>query len=131
MGFYKFIAVVITLAMLLMPLAALDTAESPDKSEGGAQTDEENTQETAQSDAVKVFMMQEEVVLSITVNEYIVGVLAAEMLPTYHEQALRAQAVAAYTYLLYKKSEQQRSPDSSLKGAYISDDSSVLSLIHI
>ena len=108
MGFYKVLAVIITLAMLLIPLSALKI--SSDSGDTGAETDyptgEKGT--AADTETVKVFMSQEDLVLSITVEEYLVGVLAAEMLPTYHEQALKAQAVAAYTYLLYKKSPQKR-----------------------
>lgn len=124
MGIYKFIAVVIALAMILMPLTALDSTQPQDM------TTRETTHMTEQNaggenqEAVKVFMSQDDLVLNITVQEYLVGVLAAEMSPAYHEQALKAQAVAAYTYLLCKKSEQESSPDASLKGAYLTNDSS-------
>lgn len=124
MGIYKFISVVLILAMLLMPLLAIKGTEQSGTS------DEEITDFTQEKEyddkpeTVKVFMHENDLVLNVTVREYIVGVLAAEMLPTYHEQALKAQAVAAYTYLLSKKNEQALSPDTSLKGAYLSDDSS-------
>lgn len=124
MGIYKFISVVVILAMLLMPLAALkSTDKSGTSGEKTTQLSKEK-EERNKPETVKVFMREEELVLSVTVQEYIIGVLAAEMMPTYHEQALKAQAVAAYTYLLNKKSEQEVSPDASLKGAYLSDDSS-------
>ena len=122
MGFYKVIAVIITLAMLLLPLSALNSTIAEDdepETKGYLSAEKEPSAET---ETVKVFISADDLVLSITVEEYLVGVLAAEMLPTYHEQALKAQAVAAYTYLLYKKSEQETSPDSKLKGAYLSDD---------
>ena len=124
MGIYKFIAVVIALAMILMPLAALDTGKPED--ETGNKTDSAETEEYEKNDsqAVKVFMSQDDLVLTVTREEYLVGVLAAEMLPTYHEEALKAQAVAAYTYLLRKIAEQKTKPDESLKGAYLTNDSS-------
>ena len=124
MRFYKITAFIIALALILVPLTEFKSdSVNPDEIRGeNSNAITENT--TAQSEAVKVFMRDDDLVLSITVEEYLVGVLAAEMLPTYHEQALCAQAVAAYTYLLCKKSEQEKSPDSSLKGAYLSNDTS-------
>ncbi len=124
MGIYKFITVVVVLSMLLIPLGALGTSQNEGTSDAQITQRKSDGGESEKPETVKVFMREDELVLNITVQEYIVGVLAAEMLPTYHEQALKAQAVAAYTYLLYKKSEQQKSPDESLKGAYLSNDSS-------
>lgn len=124
MGIYKFIAVVVVLSMLLIPLGALESEQKEGTSDTEITQQKGDVAESEKPETVKVFMREDELVLNITVQEYIVGVLAAEMLPTYHEQALKAQAVAAYTYLLYKKSEQQKSPDESLKGAYLSNDSS-------
>ncbi len=124
MGIYKFIAVVIAFAMILMPLLALEN----DQPEGNIniENDKLSAKETAEEkpQSVKVFMSQDDLVLTITLEEYLVGVLAAEMLPTYHEQALKAQAVAAHTYLLRKIAEQKANPDKSLKGAYLTNDSS-------
>lgn len=124
MGIYKFIAVVTALAMILMPLAVLDSSQPDGKTDGEKDnlSVEELTEEKSQ--AVKVFMSQDDLVLTVTSEEYLIGVLAAEMPPTYHEQALKAQAVAAYTYLLHKISEQDTKADASLKGAYLSNDSS-------
>lgn len=122
MGFYKFSALLVTLALLLMPLAAINSTGDYEPSDEAETSTPFTVPGDAPSETVKVFMSDDELVLSITLEEYLVGVLAAEMLPTYHEQALKAQAVAAYTYLLHKKSEQQASPDSQLKGAYLSDD---------
>lgn len=122
MGFYKFAALIIALAMIVMPLAALNREGDPKPDSEVRITEQDSKKEKASEEAVKVFMTDDDLVLSITPEEYLVGVLAAEMLPTYHEQALKAQAVAAYTYLLYKKSEQESTPDSGLRGAYLSND---------
>lgn len=124
MGIYKFIAVVIALAMILMPLMAVDSGQAQSGTTPPTTALTQNYAGGESQEAVKVFMSQDDLVLSITVQEYLVGVLAAEMPPAYHEQALKAQAVAAYTYLLCKKSEQESTPDASLKGAYLTNDSS-------
>jgi stage II sporulation protein D len=55
-------------------------------------------------------------------SEYIRGALASEMPPTFHEQALAAQAVAAHSYALYCARMQSEHPDPSLKGAVLSVD---------
>jgi len=39
---------------------------------------------------------------NINLEEYVIGVVAAEMPASFHEEALKAQAVAARTYALYK-----------------------------
>ena len=122
MGFYKVLAVIITLAMLLIPLTAFKTARGSDVTEEEKTSDIDSQSSFSAEETVKVFMSQDDLVLTVTVEEYLVGVLAAEMLPTYHEHALKAQAVAAHTYLLYKKAEQEASPDAGLKGAYLSDN---------
>lgn len=124
MGIYKFIAVVIALAMILMPLAVLKTDYVEDEKNSMADSDLSEKSDGDNLQAVKVFMSQDDLVLTVTREEYLIGVLAAEMPPTYHEQALKAQAVAAYTYLLRKISEQESKPDASLKGAYLTNDSS-------
>ncbi len=122
MGFYKFAALIIALALIVMPLAAIKSQENYTQESGEKSVGQGGESEGDSAETVKVFMSDDDLVLTITLEEYLTGVLAAEMLPTYHEQALKAQAVAAYTYLLHKKSEQESSPDSNLRGAYLSND---------
>ena len=44
-------------------------------------------------------------ITELSADEYICGVVAAEMPALYHEEALKAQAVAAYTFACKRKSE--------------------------
>ena len=53
-------------------------------------------------------------------REYVIGCVAGEMSADYHEEALKAQAVASYTFAQYIKKRDKGKP-----GADISDDSSV------
>lgn len=62
-------------------------------------------------------------VISVTMKEYIIGSVLAEMPASYHEEALKAQAVAVHTYAVRQREKQLASPDEELKGAYISNDS--------
>lgn len=65
-------------------------------------------------------------VVTMSAYEYVCGAVACEMPPTYPKEALKAQAVASYTYGIYCKQQQKQSPDPSLKGADFSADFSAL-----
>ncbi len=60
--------------------------------------------------------------LRLTPEEYIRGVVAAEMPVSFHTEALKAQAVAAHTYALRQISASLQNPSSDLNGAYLSTD---------
>ncbi len=45
---------------------------------------------------------KEDKIKELKLEEYLIGVLAAEMPASFHEEALKAQAVAARTYAMYK-----------------------------
>lgn len=106
------LCVLVLIALLLCPVAAVkgDEAE-PAALAANAAADE----------IISVFASATCEVNSIDMHEYLVGALACEMSPLYHTQALKAQAVACYTYALRTRREQQKFPDSSLAGADISD----------
>jgi stage II sporulation protein D len=59
----------------------------------------------------------------VSIRDYIRGALAAEMPPSFHTEALKAQAVCAHSYALFCALQQQANPDSALKGADLSADS--------
>lgn len=106
-----YICSLLTISMLLIPLLIMKyEADEP-----------ENVTEASvtENDSISVMKSENGRVDMLTPKEYIVGVLAAEMDPDCHDEALKAQAVAAYTYALYIK--QKDNPDD-LNGADISDD---------
>ena len=78
----------------------------------------ENTPEDV--DAVTVFRSAEKTNVQVDFFEYVCGSVAAEMPLSYHEEALKAQAVACYTNALRLKNS-AKSTDTY----HISDDSSV------
>ncbi len=55
---------------------------------------------------IKVYIAQEEKVVEMTFNEYLKGVVAAEMPASFHIEALKAQAVAARTYVYHRVDRQ-------------------------
>ena len=58
----------------------------------------------------------------VSVRDFVRGALAMEMPMSFHDEALKAQAVAAHTWALTNHLRQQRSPDPALRGADFSAD---------
>ncbi len=71
-------------------------------------------------DTIAVYSTQEGKILSLSLEEYVQGVVAAEMPAQYHTEALKAQAVAARTRVLWQMEQGgcEKSP-----GAVICTDS--------
>lgn len=62
-------------------------------------------------------------IMDIPYDELIRGAVAAEMPPTFEEEALKAQAVASFTYFCYMRDQQTKKPTPELAGADFSIDS--------
>lgn len=71
------------------------------------------------SGIVKVYVKDEDRVVTMDKNQYLTEVVAAEMPAEFHEEALKAQAVAARTYLVSRRGEYT----AEHKGADICTDS--------
>ena len=57
----------------------------------------------------------------IACREFLIFTLAAEMLPSFEPEALKAQAVASYTYFCYERDREKESPQKALCGADFAD----------
>ena len=112
-----FLFIILIAVLLICPLAATGGAKVPDKN--GNEVTKTNIQDDG--DSILVLSSSTKKINEIDMFEYVVGAVAAEMPPTYHSQALRAQAAVCYTYAVKKRS----SPDPALGGADITDDSAV------
>lgn len=112
----KTVAVIIILFLLMtcIPLTVFldnNTAES-----------ETEIKEPDKYGEVRVFLTKENKTISVGMSEYLTGSVAAEMPPSYHSEALKAQAAVCYTYVMKAKTEnknEEKLPDN----ADISDDS--------
>ena len=80
-------------------------------------------QEISEEDILKVLDFTSGQVIELSVRDYVIGAVLAEMPATYHPEALKAQAVAARTYAVRQREKQRLSPDPELMGADISNDS--------
>lgn len=96
------IAVIISAFMLLLPLAVLGKDSEIKKTDIiETKATVENTSEN--EDVFRVYDKESEKTTEMSAEDYIFGVVAAEMPALYEEEALKAQAVAAYTYACYKR----------------------------
>ena len=141
---------VLVLLMVLMPLAALGGApasagslspaesaggEPPSSggSEGGAASGSAEPSEptvptgtgAVSNDSFKILDSRSGEVVTVPDADFLPGAVAAEVPPSYAPEALKAQAVAAYTYYSHLRSQQRSNPDESLKGADFSADLSI------
>ena len=110
------IILLLTLILLICPLAAMGE-KAPKKDNKTEVITSVKLSPDNKNESIIVFSPQNEKVNNIDLFEYTVGAVAAEIPPTYHSEAVKAQAVAAYTYALKVKSEGKH---SELNGAHIS-----------
>lgn len=60
--------------------------------------------------------------MTLTPSEYIRGVVAAEIPISFHEEAIKAQVIAAHTYAIRQIGIEIKNPTPELNGAYLSTD---------
>lgn len=97
LGFTVFIAVL----MLLLPLGVLKPEQEAISASVGITDKPDKKTEITKAESFKVLIGDE--ITEMTAEDYIFGVVAAEMPALYHEEALKAQAVAAYTFACCRK----------------------------
>ncbi len=95
------ITFIIAAVMLLMPLSVL--GNQPQIIDV-VKTEKDQIKETVKpSDTFRLYDPETKEITEISREEYIFGVVAAEMPALYEKEALKAQAVAAYTYACYNR----------------------------
>lgn len=114
---YTLICFFLALSLILCPLVSVEKAQQVISQEF---LDEPVTQESTTEEAVttvKVMSVSGNNITEMSLKEYLLGVVAGEMNASYHEEALKAQIIAAHTLLLYTKEHNTK----DLKGADITD----------
>lgn len=76
--------------------------------------------EEVKTDARNISVLIDGTVKNMDIEEYLLGVIAAEMPASFETEALKAQATAARTYTTYKKGIETK--DASHMGADVCDD---------
>lgn len=102
------------------PMEATEPIELSDKPEIISDDLNEINEESNLSDESSIIRLKRgDSIVELTMNEYLTGVVGAEMPATFEIEALKAQAVAARTYTLYKM---QINPSSNHPDADVCDD---------
>ena len=122
-----FITLFMAMFMLLMPLSVLNNQP---KALEIAKTENkvEKTENTKKSeDTFRLYDPKTEKITTINADDYIFGVVAAEMPALYEPEALKAQAVAAYTYACFNREQNKDnaydlSADPSVSQCYITEE---------
>lgn len=103
-------------------VSSVDSITSSEAASNSSAAAESTTAESTSSTAANQlsFKILDEAtgnILTVPDQEFLLGAVAAEMPLTYHDEALKAQAVACYTIYDKKRTEQRQKPDAALKGA--------------
>lgn len=109
-------SILLSLLMLILPLTVIGSTGSETKTDAPIL-------ETVAPAAVKEFKIldtETEKITTLSCEDYIFGVLAAEMPALFEEEALKAQAVAAYTFARYK-AEQNKDNAYDLTADFTTD----------
>ena len=122
---YGWLLLAVAALLLLLPLPAYSAsapAETPPPSPtlpSALPTDTRPvTPPPSIEDGTAVFrVLCGEEVITLTEEDFLIRTLAMEMSPTTHEEALKAQAVAAYTYYARRRQAQTEKADPALMGA--------------
>ena len=121
---YLWLLLILAVFLLLIPLPALprdtsaDASAEPPADTTSATDTADNTDAAADQSAEAVYrILCGDTVVSLPQREFLIRTLAMEMPALYHEEALKAQAVAAYTYYTRRREQQAVKADPDLKGA--------------
>lgn len=132
MKLFAVLCLCVTLAMSMIPLLAFEAREEDRQTEREEEFVSKEEGESEQEDTgkyaneeISVYDAESGEVLVLKMRDYLIGSLAAEMPASYHEEALKAQALACFTYAVRTIQEEKKNPTEALQGADLSNDSRV------
>lgn len=111
---YGLLLLILALILLLIPMPALSRGTADETT---ASTTTTTKQEISQAEESVFRVLCGDRVVSLTDRDFLIRTLAMEMPASYHQEALKAQAVAAYTYYHRRRIAQEKKADPDLKGA--------------
>jgi stage II sporulation protein D len=120
-----FAALVYCLPLLSLLAPGSQTAQSSGTDTPQSAEPLSTAEDTAEDEESPLLILDESrgEVVQVSIRDYVLGAVAAEMPMTYNDEALRAQAVAAHSYALAVKAQADGS-DPLLQGAYFKADPS-------
>ncbi|MHB8172374.1 MAG: stage II sporulation protein D [Thermincolia bacterium] len=101
------------LSLLLIPVFLL---------KGGGSDRPKGSKARDQGLAVRMYHHEKDKIITLPLDQYLIGVLAAEMPAVFHPEALQAQAIAARTYTLKRLERAGGRSDGHHPGADICND---------
>ena len=113
---YFLLCTVCYVLLLVLPLPLLPpTATEPNTTPTATTTTTAPTTPQTEEETITVFHASAGVLYTFAQRDFLIYTVAAEMPALYHKEALKAQAVATYTYYMYEKQNNQGNP--ALQGA--------------
>ena len=119
---FIFISLIITPLFIIRGSTTDSNAFDNTNQTTAIETTSKSSDTTTNDDSITVFLSNQNKNITMSEFEYVCGSVAAEMPLAYHEEALKAQAVACYTNCLRLKNSNNKDESN---GADISDDISV------
>ena len=116
---FIFISLIITPVALLSGGVASENNTTISTEQAITDETENNTNTESSGEVITVFLSDSKKKLTVSEFEYVCGSVAAEMPLMYHEEALKAQAIACYTNSLRLKYSKDK---TEINGADISDN---------
>lgn len=101
-----FFSFLILILMIIAPMCIIKSMPIQAITEEGnsVSINEDNNLITIEgNDKIKVYITKEERIEEIPIEEYVKSVVSGEMLVSFNEEALKAQAIAARTYVMSKR----------------------------
>lgn len=114
---YIALFVTVALVLLLIPLPALPRRASDTTPPTDSSVPPPPGSSVPAADEATFRILAGGTVVTLTEREFLIRTLAFEMPAAYHSEALKAQAVAAYTYYGRQRLLRQKTPDPALQGA--------------
>lgn len=121
-------ALLICALLLILPLGAVKRNEKIlQKNDSGIKA---VYSEEIKSDSFRVYVANSEKIEIMSSEDYIFGVVAAEMPALYEAEALKAQAVAAYSFAVIRRAQNSEreydiSTDPTLDQSFISEENAI------
>ena len=111
------LGVILFILMFLVPFLSMGGKGRNEESTGQSASSGKKAAVQPSADSFKILDKQSGEVLTVGGKDFVCGAVAAEMSPNAGQEALKAQAVASYTYYGRLREKARKSADSSLKGA--------------
>lgn len=130
----KYGLMMLCFALIITAIPAVPAAIAKENTAEITSTSEDETKHSAEkvsaagklssTETILMFDVSTGEVRELSMREYIIGAVCAEMPASFEEEALKSQAVAVHTYAVRQQLLESENPTPELCGAQLSNDSS-------